>query len=242
MLEKGIGFATIYYGDIDPDTADGFPNGVRKLFLKPGQTKPAPNEWGTISAWAWGISRVVDYFETDSGVDAKRIAIEGVSRLGKTVLWAGIHDQRIAAVIASCGGEGGAALARRDYGENIRHMKARFGYQFAENYGKYGDNPNAAPFDAHMLVAMMAPRPLLLQTGDRDTWSDPKGEFLSAVAGGPVYKLLGKDDLGTTHLPAAGQPILNTLGYYMHAGGHGTIPSDWGIFIQFLEKHLHPEK
>jgi hypothetical protein len=117
-------------------------------------------------------------------------------------------------------------------------MVARFGYQFAENYGKYTEDISKFPVDSHMLIALMAPRPLLLQTGDRDTWSDPKGEFLAAVAGGPVYKLLGQQDLGTTHMPAASQPILNTLGYYMHAGGHGTIPADWGVFLQFLEKHL----
>jgi hypothetical protein len=234
--------ATVYYGDIDPDIAGGMKYGVRNLFLKPGQSEPAANEWGTISAWAWGISRAVDYFETDKGVDAKRVAIFGVSRLGKTVLWAGAHDQRIAAVIASCSGEGGAALYRRNYGENLKHMSTRFGYQFAPNYARYGDDVAHYPVDSHMLVALMAPRPLLLQTGDRDTWSDPKGEFLAAVAAGPVYKLLGKDDLGTTHMPAAGQENLNTLGYYMHAGGHGTVPGDYDVFLRFLVKHLHPER
>jgi hypothetical protein len=238
FLEQGFGVATVYYGDIDPDFAEGLPHGVRALYLKPVQTEPAPGEWGSIAAWGWGLSRVMDYLETDASVDARRVAILGVSRLGKTVLWAGARDERFAAVIASCSGEGGAALSRRSYGETVKHLNARFGYQFAANYQKFGDHLDQFPVDAHMLIALIAPRPLLLQTGDKDFWSDPKGEFLAAVAAEPVYRLLGKEGLGTDSMPPAGQPILHTLGYLMHAGGHGTIPSDWEGFAQFLRTHL----
>jgi hypothetical protein len=133
LLAKGIGVASVYYGDIDPDFAGGVQLGVRRLYLKPGQTEPEPGEWGSIAAWAWGISRAMDYFETDKGVDAKRVGIMGISRLGKTVLWAGAHDERIAAVIASCSGEGGAALSRRNYGELVKHLNLRFGYQLCAN-------------------------------------------------------------------------------------------------------------
>lgn len=240
FLASGIGVATVYYGDIDPDFLGGIPNGVRALYLKPGQTEPAPDEWGAIAAWGWGLSRALDYFETDRGVDAKRVAIFGASRLGKTVLWAGARDTRFALVIASCSGEGGAALSRRNYGETVKHLTAptRYPYQFAANYGKLADRANESPVDAHLLLSLIAPRPLLLQTGDTDLWSDPKGEFLSAVAAGPVYRLLGQQDLGTDEMPPAGQPILHTLGYYMHAGGHGTIPSDWGQFLKFMQTHL----
>ncbi len=238
FLAQGIGVATIYYGDIEPDFAEGFPHGVRKHFLKPGQTQPAPDEWGAIAAWGWGLSRAMDYLETDKGVDAKRVAIVGVSRLGKTVLWAGARDTRFAMVIASCSGEGGAALSRRNYGETVKHLTARFGYQFAANYASYGDRVDELPVDAHMLIASIAPRPLLLQTGDKDFWSDPKGEFLAAVAAGPVYTLLGKEALGTDQMPAAGTPILHTLGYVMHDGGHGTIPSDWDLFLRFMQHAL----
>jgi hypothetical protein len=242
LLDRGFGFATVYYGDIEPDFEGGLPFGVRALFLKPGQKEPAPDEWGAIAAWAWGLSRALDYLETDPAVDAKRVAIMGVSRLGKTVLWAGANDPRIALVIASCSGEGGAALSRRNYGETIAHLTAasRYPYQFCANYQKFADHVDRFPVDAHMLVALMAPRPVLLQTGDKDFWSDPKGEFLAAVAAEPVFRLLGKQGLGTDQWPDPGQPILHTIGYYMHAGGHGTIPSDWDQFLKFLEMHLRP--
>ena len=244
LLDAGFGVATFYYGDVDPDYLNGFSNGIRARYLKPGQTQRGPDDWGSIAAWAWGMSRVEDYFETDKSIDAKRVAIHGVSRLGKTVMWAGAHDQRFAAVIASCSGEGGAALSRRDYGETIAHLTAptRYPYQFAENYAKWAGFPDKAPMDAHMLVALIAPRPVLLQTGDTDYWSDPKGEFLAAVAAGPVYKLLGKDGLDTDVWPAAKQPILHDIAYYMHDGGHGMVPSDWDIYVEFLKMHLHPEQ
>jgi hypothetical protein len=240
LLDAGFGFATFYYGDVDPDFLGGVPMGVRALYLKPGQTEPAPDEWGAIAAWAWGISRAIDYLETDHAVDAKRVAITGVSRLGKTVMWAGAHDPRVALVIASCSGEGGAALSRRNYGETIAHLTAptRYPYQFAGNYGKYAQHVEQFPVDANLLVALMAPRPVLLQTGSTDLWSDPKGEFLAAVAADPVYKLLGKRGLETDEIPKAGQPILHDIGYLMHEGGHGTIPSDWDTYLQFLEMHL----
>jgi hypothetical protein len=243
LLDAGIGVAMFYYGDIDPDYLGGLPDGIRAKYLKTGQTEPSADEWGAISAWAWGISRAVDYFETDPSVDAKRVAIFGVSRLGKTVMWAGAHDTRIAAVIASCSGEGGAALSRRDYGETIAHLTAptRYPYQFAANYGKWLGFPDKAPMDANLLVALVAPRPLLLQTGNTDFWSDPKGEFLAAVDGGRVYELLGKQGLGTNVWPEAKQPIFHTLSYYMHDGGHGSVPSDWNIYLEFLKTNLHPE-
>jgi hypothetical protein len=244
LLERGYGFATVYYGDIDPDFEGGIPHGVRALYLKPGQQAPAPDEWGSIAAWAWGLSRAMDYLETDPGVDAKRVAIMGVSRLGKTVMWAGARDTRIAMVIASCSGEGGAALSRRNYGETVAHLTApsRYAYQFCVNYRRFAERPDQLPVDAHMLVALMAPRPVLLQTGDRDFWSDPKGEFLAAVAAGPVFRLLGKQGLGADQWPEPDQPIMRTIGYYMHAGGHGTIPSDWDQFLKFMDLHLRPEQ
>ncbi len=240
FLKEGFGFATLHYTDIDPDFLGGATLGVRGLYLKDGAQEPAANEWGSISAWAWGISNVVDYFEKDPDIDAKRIAITGASRLGKTVMWAGARDERIAVVLASCSGEGGAAISRRLYGETVAHLteKSRFPYQFAANYGNYGADVTKLPVDAHMLVSLIAPRPLLLQTGTTDNWSDAKGEFYAAVEAGKVYRLLGKDDLGTDVLPAPDQPIYSTLGYFMHEGGHGNLPIDWEIFLEYVKRYL----
>jgi (4-O-methyl)-D-glucuronate---lignin esterase len=242
ILNDGFGFATFYYGDVDPDFQGGLPHGVRALYLKPGQTMPAPDQWGSIAAWAWGMSRAMDYLETDKGVDSKRVAIMGVSRLGKTVLWTGARDTRFAMVISSCAGEGGDAISRRNYGETIAHLVApgRFPYQFCANYQKFARHVNKLPVDANMLIALLAPRPVLLQAGSTDYWSDPKGEFLSAVAAGPVYQLLGKQGLGTDQWPPAGKAILHTIGYYMHDGGHGIRPPDWNVFLEFMKMHLHP--
>jgi hypothetical protein len=244
LIDAGFAVSTFYYGDVDPDYPEGFSNGIRAHYLKPGQTDRASDDWGSIAAWAWGMSRVQDYFETDKSIDAKRVAIHGISRLGKTVMWAGAHDQRFAAVIASCSGEGGAALSHRNYGETIAHLTAptRYPYQFALNYGKWAGFPDQAPMDANLLIALVAPRPLLLQTGNTDNWSDPKGEFLAEVAAGPVYKLLGKQNLGTNEWPSPKQPIFHDLSYYMHDGGHGMVASDWAIYIDFLKQHLHPEQ
>lgn len=243
LITNGFAYATIIYNSIETDFS-GKPNVniARKLALAPGQMAPAADEWGTIAAWAWGISRFVDYLETDKAVDSKRIAITGVSRLGKTVLWAGANDPRIALVIASCSGEGGAALARRNYGETIAHLVAptRYPYQFAGNYAKYAEDPNTLAVDTHCLIALMAPRPLLLQTGNRDNWSDPKGEFLAEIAARPVYDLFGKKGPKMDEFPPAGKFVGDTLGYYMHAGGHGTVPSDWDIYLQFMKTNLKP--
>ena len=240
FLAQGIGVATVYYGDFDPDFASGYLLGLRATYAAPGQTAPNSDEWGTIAAWSWGLSRVMDYLETDHDVDAKRVALLGVSRIGKTVLWTAARDTRFAAVIASCSGESGAAISRRDYGETVAHMTApsRYGYQFARAYATYGTRVNELPMDGHMLVSLVAPRPVLLQTGDADFWSDPKGEFVSAVAAEPVFALLGVRGLESDVMPAAGRFIGHTLSYYMHAGGHGTVPSDWPVFLAFLQKQM----
>jgi hypothetical protein len=240
LIERGYGVATFNYNDIDPDSLDSLAHGVRALYLKDGKDKPAADEWGSISAWAWGISRIIDYFETDADVDAARIAVTGASRLGKTVLWAGARDERIACVIASVSGEGGAALSRRNYGETVAHLVAptRFPYQFAGNYANWAGRMDEAPFDAHFVIALIAPRPLLLQTGYTDKWSDPYGEFLAAKAATPVYELLGKKGIETYSQPGLGEPMMNTLGYLMHDGGHGVMPQDWPVFLDFLDRYL----
>lgn len=241
FISKGIGIATVYYGDIEPDFKEGIKYGIRGMYLKPGSTEPAADEWGAISAWAWGLSRAMDYLETDKAVDAKRVAVTGASRLGKTALWTGAHDTRFAMVIASISGEGGAALSRRNYGETVKHLTdtSRYFYQFAPNYHGFSDHVDQMPMDGHLLISLVAPRPLLLQTGDADYWSDPKGEFLAAVAAEPVYRLFGKKGPGSDVMPKAGQAdMLNTLGYYMHAGGHTVLPADYDVFATYMLKYL----
>jgi hypothetical protein len=237
FLEAGIGVAGYYYGDVDPDFKGGYELGVRSRYDATDESARSPDAWGAISAWAWSLSRVQDYFETDPAVDARRVAVHGVSRLGKTALWAAARDQRFAAVIACCSGKLGGALLRRNFGESIATAGAGADYWLAPNALTYASKEESLPVDAHMLLALIAPRPVLLQTGKYDHAADPKGEFLAAVAAGPVYKLLGKQDLGTVDWPPAG-PILNDLGYTMNNRGHGVAPGDWDIYLDFLRKHL----
>lgn len=242
FIDAGFGFATVYYGDIEPDFKDGIKYGIRGKYLASGRTRPADDEWGAISAWAWGLSRAMDYFEKDKQIDAKRIAVQGASRLGKTVLWTGASDQRFKMVIASISGEGGAAISRRNYGETTAHITdpSRYFYQFAAKYNSYSNRNNDLPFDAHFLVALMAPRPLLLHTGNTDYWSDPKGEFLSAIEATKVYKLFGETGVETTEMPKPNDTnlLMNKLGYFMHDGGHTVLPEDWKHFISYMKKHL----
>jgi len=244
FLAKGIGVALVYYGDIEPDFPEGINYGVRSLYLKAGAKKPERDGWGAIAAWAWGLSRAMDYFETDRDINAKKIAVTGASRLGKTALWTGAQDQRFAMVIASISGEGGAALSRRNYGETVAHITdtSRYFYQFAPDYHGFSNKVDQLPIDGHMLISLIAPRPLLLQTGDSDFWSDPKGEFLAAVAAEPVYQLFGKAGPGTNVFPKAEDAsMLNPLGYYMHSGGHAVLPSDQDIFVRYIQKYLVEE-
>ncbi|HEY2415302.1 MAG TPA: hypothetical protein VGI40_23870 [Pirellulaceae bacterium] len=238
-LNRGWGYAVVNYGEIQPDRANQWTSGVIGLTLKEGQTQPAADEWGTISAWSWGLSRCVDYLETDKGVNSKQIAITGASRLGKTVLWASAKDERVAAVFSAVSGEMGAALIRRDWGETLDDMAERFSWQFAGNLQKWVGRWNDLPVDQHMLIAFSAPRPVYVNGGLTDQWSDPKGEFLSMVAAGPVYRMLGKRDLGTTELPPLDSPLTSgDLGFLYHSGGHAATPADWKLFLDFADRHF----
>lgn len=240
IISEGIGVATVYYGDIEPDFAGGSQYGITGLYREKGQQVRKPDEWGAISAWAWGLSRAMDYIEKDKDIDSDRVALMGISRLGKTVLWTAARDSRFAAVIASCSGEGGAAISRRNFGETVAHLTApsRYPYQFSANYGMFAEHVDQLPVDGNLLLSLIAPRPVLLQTGNEDLWSDPKGEFLAAVDAGKVYRLLGQQGLGTDEWPPAGELVPGTISYYMHDGGHGTRPADWDIFLQFLWENL----
>lgn len=239
VLARGYGFATIYYQDIEPDFAGGIQFGIRPLFFKPGQTAPAPDDWGAIGAWSYGLSRAMDFLEKEKAVDRKRVAIMGHSRLGKTVLWAGALDPRFAMVIANCPGEGGASLARRNYGETLKSITERYGYWFDANLAKFADDPNQLPVDMHELIALSAPRPVYVTGAEDDKWADPKGEFLALVAAAPVYQLFAKQGLGTDEMPALNQPILHDIGFHIRAGKHEVTAFDWDQFLAFADRHLH---
>jgi len=244
ILARGYGYAVVRYTEIETDTQyQPNLNVVRKLALAPGQTELKPDEWGTISAWAWGLSRIMDYFETDKQIDAKRVAIVGHSRLGKTVLWAGAADPRFAIVFSSQGGELGSALGRRDYGETIDDMAQNYGYQFAGNLQKYAGHWNDMPVDTNLLISLVAPRPLLITGGTGDQWSDPHGEFLGEVAAASTYRLLGAKDLGTTEWPKPEVPLISgDLAYYYHTGPHAITPADWVVFLNFADKYWKDKK
>ena len=189
IIAKGFAYAGFSHTEVQPDQNNTFNKGVIGLTLKPGQTQPAADEWGTISAWAWAVSRIIDYFETDNAIDAKCIAIQGTSRLGRTALWSAAQDDRVTAAFPAVCGEAAAALARRDWGETVDDMAQNYGYQLGGNYQKWVGRWDDMPIDSHMLIASVAPRGLFVNGGTMDQWMDPVGMFLGLVHAGPAYKL-----------------------------------------------------
>ena len=191
-----------------------------------------------IGAWAWAASRVMDYFKTNKDIDFNKVAVVGHSRGGKTALWAGAEDQRFAMVFASCSGTTGASLARREFGETVKKINTSFPYWFNDNYKKFDDNVSSLPVDQHMLVALIAPRPVYTTNATEDLWADPKGSYLTMVNAQPVYHLYGKKSTLTAHPPAVNTAIIKSiLGYHIREGIHNLTAYDWSNFIRFANYH-----
>lgn len=235
VIDSGFAIAAFHVSDLAPDNKDTYTNGVlQKLY--PEQLKK-DNGMKAIGAWAWGASRVMDYFETDKDIDAKKVIVVGHSRGGKTSLWAAAQDQRFAACITNCSGNTGAALARRQFGERISRINTTFPHWFNNNYKKYNDRENALPVDQHMLIALIAPRPVYATNASKDLWADPKGTFLALKAAEPVYALYKIQSGLPKDPPGIDKPVIGShFGYHNREGGHNMTAYDWGNFIRFARK------
>ncbi len=236
VIDAGYGLATAYYGDLEPDYPDGWRTGIRTTLQT--LTGLQPRQWGALGAWGWGLCRMMDYLETDKKVNPKKVIITGHSRLGKAALWTAANDKRFAIVVSNNSGEGGTALARRNYGETVERISTAFPYWFISTYATYGKDPAQLPVDQHMLLGLMAPRPLYVASALDDKWADPYGEFLSAYHAGRVYALFGKNGLGTDTMPATDQPVGDFVRYHIRQGGHDIKPYDWEQFIAFANRHF----
>jgi hypothetical protein len=241
VLAQGWGYAVLNTGSIQADTGAGLTQGIIGLCNK-GEPRKL-EDWGVLRAWAWGASRGLDYFETDKAVDAKHVALEGHSRWGKAALVAMAYDQRFWTAYVSSSGEGGAKLHRRNWGEVVENVAGAGEYHWmAGNFLKYAGplNWGDLPVDSHELIAMCAPRPVFIGGGatNGDGWADAKGMFMAAAAAGPVYKLLGKKDMGTSEFPPIETALIDgDVGFRQHAGGHTDGPN-WPTFLIFAGQHL----
>jgi hypothetical protein len=237
-IDRGYALACFYCGDVDPDRND-FTDGVHPFYATPGQAGRDPHDWGTIAAWAWGMQRAVDYLVMNPDLDKQRIAVVGHSRLGKTALLAGALDERIALVIPLQAGCGGTAPSRHNVGETVKQINDRFPHWFCDEFKNFNDHVERLPFDQNCLVALCAPRPVLLANAQEDTWADPEGQFRVLQGADPVYRLLGSRGLGGAAYPESERLVDSPLGYYIRPGKHSMTSGDWKVFLDFADKNLH---
>jgi hypothetical protein len=239
LVSRGYAAAVIQVAEIDPDLHDEFKNGVHGVFDEPNKPREK-DAWGTIAAWAWGASRCMDYFETDPDIEHRLVAVGGHSRCGKAALWCGAEDTRFAMVISNNSGNTGAAISRNKQGEDIKYINTVFPHWFNENYKQYNENEHSLPVDQHMLLSLIAPRPLYVSSATEDVWADPESEFLSLICSEPVYRLYGLEGVGAHQLPAPETPLHNErMGYHLRTGKHDLTEYDWQFFIDFADRFLH---
>jgi hypothetical protein len=236
VIARGYGIAALQVGELAPDNNEKFRDGVIRLFEGSSEGPRPADAWAGLAAWAWGAGRALDYFEIDTRVDSGRIAVVGHSRGGKAALWAGAEDERFALVISNESGEGGAALARRNFGETLSRITEMFPFWFAANYRSFAGRESSLPIDQHMLLSLIAPRALYVASADEDLWSDPRGEFQSLASSSPVFGLWGDRAISADAMPALEQPLVSgRRGYHIRRGPHNLTPYDWDRFMDFAD-------
>jgi hypothetical protein len=239
VLDRGYGIIACRVDQIQADASNAYAQSIRGYFGPPGQTGPRAAEWGAIAAWAWALSRAMDYIETDKAIDAAKVCLNGFSRYAKVVMWAGAQDQRFAMTFSGGAGCGGAVIVRRQYGETIGALATgRFSYWFAANLKDFAANVDSLPVDWHELVALHAPRPVYIATAEEDYWGDPRGSFLAAANADPVYKLFGEVGLGADVMPPVNTPVGDFIGYHNRTGEHAQNQYDWDQYLSFADRHF----
>ncbi len=232
-IDRGYAVASFCCGDIELDQTNAL-GGVRETLGIPQEE----DSWGTIAAWAWGLQRAVDYLETDSDIDASRIAVVGHSRLGKTAMLAGAFDERIALIIPLQAGCGGTSPCRGTVGESVEKINTSFPHWFCGEFKKFNQEPQRLPFDQHCLIALCAPRPVLISCATGDEWSNPAGQFEMLQAASPVYRLMGHEGAASKTMPATGHLMDSPLGYFIRPGKHSMTKLDWKAFLDFADKNM----
>lgn len=235
ILDAGYALATAYRGDVDPDRKDGFDESIRSAWPELAQ---GGDNFSTIAAWAWAMSRALDYLEQDRLVDGRHVVAFGWSRLGKAAIWAGATDARFVAVISNESGAGGAKLFHDVHGETVELLNTRFPYWFSNNFKQYNGRDAELPFDQNEVLALIAPRPLYIGSAILDENADPQSEFLAALAVTPVYQFLGSTGLPATQWPPVDQPVLGRVSYHVRSGGHSVTDFDWGQYLRFCDAYV----
>jgi hypothetical protein len=239
MLDRGYAFISVYQQDLIAHNEVDFDRGIQPLFFQHGQSFPKAHEWGVLATIGWGAMRALDYLETDKKIDQTRVALMGHSKLGKATLWVAAQDERFALAISAQSGCAGAALWRRRSGETLEKMVTRFPYWLCRNAWKFVNQEDDLPVDQHMLLALMAPRPVYVASGEKDGWADPRGEYLSAYHASEAYRLLGKTGLVSEKQPPLGEAVIKSdVGYHVRKGGHSIEKYDWEQFLNFADYHL----